>query len=338
MTPCSCHRLNLLPRICSNWRSTNSNNRRLVPPSAAEALVTTPDPTTSVDSSEHLCLAHVVRGTRSSTTGTSHPSSQITRGIFIGVTAAAIAAGGVAYYVTSSRTHGEAEREPLLRKKKDKKKRSLAGLKDQYGPILERRKQKGAEVEGDGCVSHSALSAPSRSYPPFEHQIKVLSKRGQLVPSNPLLDGHVDSGGQGNNVHQARSFVKPKQYYTCAIEVPPHLEPVFYSHRTACYVVLEPPQHEDVVAGLRQGAQLEGYEGLFTTLPTTILSKFQNDVRAVLAHYPTLPENPSTGDGTLILVETLMVPRLISRGLQLLPSLTQSRVKLASEGLPEDDL
>ncbi|KAH9015235.1 hypothetical protein EDB84DRAFT_1634635 [Lactarius hengduanensis] len=247
---------------------------------------------------------------------------------FIGVTAAAIAARGVAYYVMSSRTHG---------------------LKDQYGPILERRKQKGAEVEGDGCVSHSALSAPHAHTHLLTHQIKVLSKEVSSSPQTlfstacrfqwtgaQVVCGFAEKQ-KGNNVHQARSFVKPKQYYTCAIEVPPHLEPVFYSNRTACYVVLEPPQHEDVVADCDKALNLRVMKTLYYTA-TTILSKFQNDVASRPRPLPTLPENPSTGDGTLILVETLMVPRLISRGLQLLPSLTQSRVKLASEGLPEDDL
>ncbi|KAH9024196.1 hypothetical protein EDB85DRAFT_2150630 [Lactarius pseudohatsudake] len=234
-------------------------------------------------------------------------------------------------------------------KKKDKKKRSLAGLKDQYGPILERRKQKGAKVEGDGCVSHSALSAPHAHTHLLTHQIKVLSKEVSSSPQTlfstacrfrwtgaQVVCGFAEKQ-KGNNVHQARSFVKPKQYYTCAIEVPPHLEPVFYSNRTACYVVLEPPQHEDVVADCDKALNLRVMKTLYYTA-TTILSKFQNDVASHPRPLPTLPENPSTGDGTLILVETLMVPRLISRGLQLLPSLTQSRVKLASEGLPEDDL
>ncbi|KAH9017043.1 hypothetical protein EDB84DRAFT_1442917 [Lactarius hengduanensis] len=216
-------------------------------------------------------------------------------------------------------------------KKKDKKKRSLAGLKDQYGPILERRKQKGAEVEGDGCVSHSALSAPHAHTHLLTHQIKVLSKRGAQV-----VCGFAEKQ-KGNNVHQARSFVKPKQYYTCAIEVPPHLEPVFYSNRTACYVVLEPPQHEDVVADCDKALNLRVMKTLYYTA-TTILSKFQNDVASRPRPLPTLPENPSTGDGTLILVETLMVPRLISRGLQLLPSLTQSRVKLASVHMEQTDV
>ena len=80
--------------------------------------------------------------------------SENKRGIVIGVAAAAVAVGGVAYYVASSRAEGGARDEENLRsgKKKDrKKKRPSKTVKDKDGPILE-EKSKGPEVEEDGCV------------------------------------------------------------------------------------------------------------------------------------------------------------------------------------------
>ncbi|KAH9015655.1 hypothetical protein EDB85DRAFT_2156495 [Lactarius pseudohatsudake] len=159
-------------------------------------------------------------------------------------------------------------------------------------------------------MSHSALSAPHAHTHLLTHQIKVLSKE--------VRKSFAASLKQKGNVHQARGFVKPKQYYTCAIEVSPHLEPVFYSNRAACYVVLEPPQHEDVVADCDKALNLRVMKTLYYTA-TTILSKFQNDVASrprmtlplfrflsvsflhVTGPLPTLPENPSTGDvGTIV--------------------------------------
>ena len=81
--------------------------------------------------------------------------SENKRGIVIGVAAAAVAVGGVAYYVASSRADGGARDEENLRsgKRKDKKKkRPSKTVKDPDGPILEERKSKGPEVEDGGCV------------------------------------------------------------------------------------------------------------------------------------------------------------------------------------------
>jgi import receptor subunit TOM70 len=75
------------------------------------------------------------------------------RGIFIGAAAAAVAIGGVAYYVASSHAGSGAGDEESLGegKKKDKKrKKHRKPVKDKDGPILEERKPKATEVSDDG--------------------------------------------------------------------------------------------------------------------------------------------------------------------------------------------
>lgn len=79
------------------------------------------------------------------------------RGIFIGAAAAAVAIGGVAYYVASSHAGRAAGDEESLRegKKKDKKrKKHRKSAKDKDGPILEDRKPKATEVSDDGMPAY----------------------------------------------------------------------------------------------------------------------------------------------------------------------------------------
>lgn len=52
---------------------------------------------------------------------------------------------------------------------------------------------------------------------------------------------------KGNSAYQQRKFPIAIDYYTRAIAVTPTPEPVFFSNRAACYVNLNPPQHEKVV-------------------------------------------------------------------------------------------
>ena len=52
---------------------------------------------------------------------------------------------------------------------------------------------------------------------------------------------------KGNSAYQQRKFPAAIDYYTRAIAVTPKPEPVFFSNRAACYVNLNPPQHEKVV-------------------------------------------------------------------------------------------
>ena len=52
---------------------------------------------------------------------------------------------------------------------------------------------------------------------------------------------------KGNAAYQQRKFSAAIDYYTRAIAVTPKPEPVFFSNRAACYVNLNPPQHDKVV-------------------------------------------------------------------------------------------
>jgi import receptor subunit TOM70 len=62
---------------------------------------------------------------------------------------------------------------------------------------------------------------------------------------------------KGNDAYQARKFVVAADFYSRAIAVSPQPEPVFYSNRAACYVSMEPPQHEKVVADCDQALKLD---------------------------------------------------------------------------------
>lgn len=79
--------------------------------------------------------------------------SENKRGVVIGAAAAAVAVGGVAYYVASSRAgHGSGDEESLRGvKRKDKKKRKhKKTVKDKDGPVLEEKKPKATEESDDG--------------------------------------------------------------------------------------------------------------------------------------------------------------------------------------------
>ncbi|KAF8495915.1 mitochondrial outer membrane translocase receptor TOM70 [Russula emetica] len=267
--------------------------------------------------------------------------SENKRGVVIGAAAAAVAVGGVAYYVASSRAGLVSGDEESLRgaKKKEKKKRKhRKTAKDKDGPILEEKKPKATEESDDD----QSLT---------EEQIQALdtSERKSLAASLKQ---------KGNDAYQARNFTVAAQYYTRAISMSPQPEPVFYSNRAACYVSMEPPQHEKAVADCDEALKrdshyvkalnrrataleaLERYEeALRDYTATTILGKFQNDAAGrsvervleklskkktaeilasrerrlpshtfVFAYFsafrprplPTLPENPSIGDNTLI--------------------------------------
>jgi hypothetical protein len=62
---------------------------------------------------------------------------------------------------------------------------------------------------------------------------------------------------KGNDAYQARKFAVAAGFYTRAITVSPQPEPVFYSNRAACYVSMEPPQHEKVVADCDEALKLD---------------------------------------------------------------------------------
>ena len=84
--------------------------------------------------------------------------SENRRGIVIGVAAAAVAVGGVAYYVASSRGLGGPADEETGKKKDKKKKKHKKSVKDKDGPILEERKPKADEESDDGWALYPCYS------------------------------------------------------------------------------------------------------------------------------------------------------------------------------------
>lgn len=62
---------------------------------------------------------------------------------------------------------------------------------------------------------------------------------------------------KGNSAYQQRKFATAIDYYTRAIAVTPKPEPVFFSNRAACFVNLNPPQHEKVIEDCDQALALD---------------------------------------------------------------------------------
>ncbi|TBU23389.1 ADP/ATP carrier receptor [Dichomitus squalens] len=258
--------------------------------------------------------------------------------VLIATAAAVVAVGGVAYYASTSRgPGGDVEKGEGKKDKKKSKKRKT--VKDEDGPLLEERKPKSAAVEED-----------DKEY--TAEEIAALSQEERTKIAASLK-------AKGNSAYQQRKFQTAIDYYTRAIAVTPQPEPVFFSNRAACYVNLNPPQHEKVVedcdAALaldrkyikalnRRATALESLERFEEALrdftAAAILNQFQDmnaaeAVERVLkklatgkaqsilstrekrlpshmftsAYFgafrprplPALPENPTTGDNTLIL-------------------------------------
>jgi mitochondrial import receptor subunit TOM70 len=102
--------------------------------------------------------------------------SENKRGIIFGVAAAAVAVGGVAYYVASSRgLSGAADEEGLMSgKKKDKKKKKhKKSVKDKDGPILEERKPQASKELDDGCANLPFSTRVSFAHSVLAYQISL---------------------------------------------------------------------------------------------------------------------------------------------------------------------
>ncbi|KAI0804664.1 ADP/ATP carrier receptor [Irpex lacteus] len=266
--------------------------------------------------------------------------SENKRVVIAGAVVATVAIGGAAYYASSSRG-GDGDR---AERKKDKKKGGKSSSKkkknvsDSDGPLLEEISPK---VENE--VDELALTSEQILVLPTEERSKVAASLKT----------------KGNGAYSKKQYAKAAEYYTKAIEVSPKPEPTYFSNRAACYMNMQEPQYEKVVADCdaalaldkkyikalnRRATALEALERFeessrdFTAV--TILEKFQNEAssaavervlkklatqkaQAILATrepripghsftsayfgafrdrpLPELPENPSTGDNTLIL-------------------------------------
>ncbi|KAL7278186.1 hypothetical protein ACG7TL_008160 [Trametes sanguinea] len=157
--------------------------------------------------------------------------------VLIGTAAALVAIGGVAYYASSSSSGPRGDVEKGEGKKDKKKSKKRKTVKDEDGPILEERKPKASAVEEEEPV-----------YTPEE--IARLSEEERTKAAASLK-------AKGNAAYQQRKFAAAIEYYTRAIAVTPKPEPVFFSNRAACYVNLNPPQHEKVVEDCDQALALD---------------------------------------------------------------------------------
>ncbi|KAI0631511.1 hypothetical protein C8Q77DRAFT_1127285 [Trametes polyzona] len=149
--------------------------------------------------------------------------------VLLGTAAALVAIGGVAYYASSSSSsgpRGDVEKgEGKKDRKKSKKKKTV---KDDDGPILEERKPKPSSAVEEEEPKYTA------------EDIARMSEEERSKAAASLK-------AKGNSAYQQRKFSTAIDYYTRAIEVSPKPEPVFYSNRAACFVNLNPPQHDRVI-------------------------------------------------------------------------------------------
>ncbi|KAH9895871.1 ADP/ATP carrier receptor [Cubamyces lactineus] len=157
--------------------------------------------------------------------------------VLIGTAAALVAIGGVAYYAASSSSGPRGDVEKGEGKKDKKKSKKRKTVKDDDGPILEERKPKASAVEEE-----------ERNYTAEEIAVMPEEERTKIAASLKA---------KGNAAYQQRKFATAIDYYTRAIAVTPKPEPVFFSNRAACYVNLNPPQHEKVVEDCDQALALD---------------------------------------------------------------------------------
>ncbi|KAH9041843.1 hypothetical protein EDB84DRAFT_1436556 [Lactarius hengduanensis] len=251
-------------------------------------------------------------GGDSGSTGHRHVSfiSGNKRGIVIGV--AAVGVGGVAYYVTSSRAHGEADEESLREKKDKKKKEPGKTVYDQYGPILAKR--------GRGRGRWLRVPFPS---------IKLLSKEVSPHPepvfySNLAACYHEKVVADCNEALKLDApYVKALNRRATALEALERYEDSLRDYTAATILgkfqndaaarsverVLEKlskTKAAEILATESRRASshtfISAYFSAFRPHMSLPLFRFLS-VTLYLRHrpLPTLPENPSTGDNTLIL-------------------------------------
>ncbi|KAI0370674.1 TPR-like protein [Pilatotrama ljubarskyi] len=196
--------------------------------------------------------------------------------VLIGTAAALVAIGGVAYYASTSSSGPRGDVEKGEGKKDRKKSKKRKTVKDDDGPILEECKPKAGAAEEEEEPNYTA------------EDIARMSEEERTKAAASLK-------AKGNAAYQQRKFATAIDYYTRAIAVTPKPEPVFFSNRAACYVNLNPPQHDKVIEDCdkalaldknylkalnRRATALEALDRLEEALrdftAAAILDKFQN--------------------------------------------------------------
>ncbi|EIW52732.1 ADP/ATP carrier receptor, partial [Trametes versicolor FP-101664 SS1] len=156
--------------------------------------------------------------------------------VLISTAAALVAIGGAAYYASSSSgPRGDVEKGEGKKDRKKGKKRKT--VKDDDGPILEERKPKASVVE--------------------EEEPNYTAEEIAVLPEEERVKAAASLKAKGNSAYQQRKFATAIDYYTRAIAVTPKPEPVFFSNRAACFVNLNPPQHEKVIEDCDQALALD---------------------------------------------------------------------------------
>jgi hypothetical protein len=100
---------------------------------------------------------------------------------------------------------------------------------------------------------------------------------------------------KGNDTYQAKKYTVAAEYYTRAIAVSPQPEPVFYSNRAACYVSMEPPQHEKVLEDCDEALKLDSrYVKALNRRATALeaLERYEDALRGTSVGHKTPPFPP----------------------------------------------
>ena len=109
-----------------------------------------------------------------------------------------------------------------------------------------------------------------------------------LIPINRNASHCSFAEAEGQRcVLRARNFTVASQYYTRAIAMSPQPEPVFYSNRAACYVSMEPPQHEKAVADCDEALKRDShYVKALNRRATALeaLERYEEALRGTFGH------------------------------------------------------
>ncbi|OJT10804.1 Mitochondrial import receptor subunit tom70 [Trametes pubescens] len=173
--------------------------------------------------------------------------------VLIGTAAALVAIGGAAYYASSSSgPRGDVEKGEGKKDRKKGKKRKT--VKDDDGPILEERKSKVSAVEEGASRAYveARIAAHGNAEEP-----NYTAEEIAVLPEEERVKAAASLKAKGNSAYQQRKFSTAIDYYTRAIAVTPKPEPVFFSNRAACFVNLNPPQHEKVIEDCDQALALD---------------------------------------------------------------------------------
>ncbi|KZV98929.1 ADP/ATP carrier receptor [Exidia glandulosa HHB12029] len=168
--------------------------------------------------------------------------------------AAAVAVGGVGYYLYTHRGPGgpssspkDVERNdaapdeqagtPAKKKSKGKKRKTT---KEKDGPILEERKPKSTAAS----VSDATEDVPASIK---ELEPKLAAAQISAMPESERLQLAATYKSRGNECYKKQKYEVAAELYTRAIDVSPRPDAMYYSNRSACYLYFKPPRYDLVI-------------------------------------------------------------------------------------------